>query len=230
MLNLPEIAIILIVFLATLTIIFTLLYLREYNLRKKLSSEGEKILEEFKNKGLNLLHDSIKKSQAMLGNSELEGVKVVAQAEYSTGKFEDQYQQKLQEIIQTSQNAITSAELEFTKYMTDLQKKAGELEALNEKNTETKISQMFERLESRLSEFLISTEQQTTSSIELEIKSARALLETYKQQQLSLIDENILAMMEQTLSIVLAKKLSLKDQLDLVYEALERAKVEKFIV
>lgn len=230
MLNLPEIAIILIVFLATLTIIFTLLYLREYNLRKKLSSEGEKILEEFKNKGLNLLHDSIKKSQAMLGNSELEGVKVVAQAQYSTGKFEDQYQQKLQEIIQTSQNAITSAQLEFTKYMTDLQKKAGELEALNEKNTETKISQMFERLESRLSEFLISTEQQTTSSIELEIKSARALLETYKQQQLSLIDENILAMMEQTLSIVLAKKLSLKDQLDLVYEALERAKVEKFIV
>ncbi len=43
-------------------------------------------------------------------------------------------------------------------------------------------------------------------------------------------DENIIAMMEQTLSIVLAKKLSLKDQLDLVYEALEKAKVEKFVV
>lgn len=229
MLNLPELTLPEIFLLAS-TIILTLLYLREYNLRKKLSSEGEKVLEEFKEKGLKVLHDSIKKSQALLGNSELEGVKVVAQAEYSSKKMEQQYAEKMQEIIQSSQNAISSAQSEYLKFIADLQTKSSELEALNQKSAEAKISQMFERLESRLSNFLISTEQQTISSIELEIKSARELVESYKEQQLSLIDENVIAMMEQTLNIVLSKKLSLKDQLDLVYEALEKAKVEKFIV
>jgi len=81
-----------------------------------------------------------------------------------------------------------------------------------------------------LSDFMVQTAQQTTSSIELELKSTRQLIDTYKSEQLKLIDENIVAMMEKTLSIVLAKKLSLKDQLELVYEALEKAKVEKFVV
>ena len=77
---------------------------------------------------------------------------------------------------------------------------------------------------------MIQTEQKTTTSIELELKSTQELIETYKNAQLKLIDENIVAMMEQTLNIVLGKKLTLKDQLELVYEALERAKIDKFIV
>ena len=77
---------------------------------------------------------------------------------------------------------------------------------------------------------MVQTESKTATSIELELKASRELIETYKTQQLKLIDENIVAMIEQTINIVLGKKLSLKDQLDLIYEALEKAKIEKFIV
>ena len=114
--------------------------------------------------------------------------------------------------------------------MQDLQKRSGEFEQASQSSGQERINQLFERLETKLSDFLIQTEQKTTSSIELELKAARQLLDTYKSEQLKLIDENIMAMMEQTLSLVLAKKLSLKDQLDLIYEALEKAKIEKFIV
>ena len=211
------------------TIITTLLYLREYNLRKKLSQD-EKIIQQFKQKGLENLHDSIKKSQAILSNAELEGVKIVADARHETADLEKDYEGKLQELIKHSQQTITNAQEELLQFMSDLQKRSQEFEMASQKAGEERINQLFERLEARLTDVLVATEQKTTSSIELELKSVRQLIETYKNQQLSLIDENIIAMMEQTLSLVLAKKLSLKDQLDLVYEALEKAKVEKFIV
>lgn len=187
-----------------------LLYLREYNLRRK---------DQFQEKGLEILHDSIKKSQAILGTAELEGIKLAAQTRLDTAKLEAEYQKKLEE----TQNQLMQ-------YMAGLQERSKEFEQANQKAIQDRINQIFVRLEERMGQFLITAEEKTTSSIELELKSARQLIETYKSQQLKLIDENILAMMEQTLNLVLGKKLSLKDQLDLIYEALEKAKGEKFIV
>ena len=219
-----------ILILALVSVIFFLLYLREYDLRKKLQQEGEKTLESFQEKGLDLLHQSMKKSQAILGSAELAGVKVVADSKFETAKLEEQYSAKLAEAIKQSQQSITGAQNQLLQFIGDLQKRSREFEAANQKIGQDRINQLFDRLEQRLTDFLIQTEQKTTSAIDLELKSARQLIETYKNQQFSLIDENIVAMMEQTLNIVLAKKLSLKDQLDLIYEALEKAKVEKFVI
>ena len=218
------------IILTLVSIIAILLYLREYNKRIKLQSQGEKILQEFKEKGLQSLHQSIKKSQDILSEAELEGVKVVSDTRFETAKMEDEYSKKLTEIINRSQTSITAAQTQLMQFMQDLQKRSSEFEEAGRESIEQRINQMFGRLEERLSEFLVSTEQKTTQSIELEVKGARNLIEGYKQQQLKLIDENIIAMMEQTLSLVLSKKLSLKEQLDLVYEALEKAKVDKFVV
>lgn len=207
-----------------------LLYLREYNLRRKLESEEDKFLESIKEKGWQTLHQSIKKSQAILGQAELEGVKVVAEGRFETKKLEEEYSKKLSDLLNQSQQAIASSQAELIQFMASLKIRSTEFEEVSRKIGEQRINQLFERLENKLADFLVQTEQKTTSSIELELRAARQLIDTYKTQQLKLIDENILAMMERTLNIVLSKKLSLKDQLDLVYEALEKAKVEKFIV
>lgn len=200
-----------------------LLYLREYNLRKKLESQGDKFLEDIKEKGWNTLNQSVKQSQTIIGEAELEGIR-------ETATIEMAFQKKLTEALEHSQQTITTAQNQLLTFMQDLQKRSAEFEQASKSSGEQRINQLFDRVESRLSDFLVQTEQKTTSSIELELKSTRELLETYKNEQLKLIDENIIAMMEQTLSLVLGKKLSLKDQLDLIYEALEKAKVEKFIV
>lgn len=209
--------------LAVFVIIAIFLYLREYNLRKKLEAEGDKFLESIKEKGWETLNQSIKKSQAILGEAEIEGIK-------ETATIELDFQKKLTQSLEHSKQTITTAQGSFLQFMADLQTRSSEFEEVQKKAGEQRINQLFDRVENRLSDFLIQTEQKSTASIELELKSTRQLVETYKNQQLKLIDENIIAMMEQTLNIVLAKKLSLTDQLDLVYEALERAKVEKFIV
>ncbi|MBI2086002.1 hypothetical protein HYT74_01540 [Candidatus Daviesbacteria bacterium] len=221
--------------LTTLLLIFTIvlitiLYLREYNQRKKLESSEERFLEQFKEKGWNTLHKSIQKSQDLLGQAELEGIKVVAGSKIETSKMEQDFSKEISQSLLASKQTIASAQNQLLQFMTDLQKRSAEFEEASKKTGEQRINQLFGRIEERLADLLVQTEQRTTSSIELELKSTRQLIETYKNEQLKLIDENIVAMMEQTLGIVLSKKLSLKDQLDIIYEALEKAKVEKFIV
>lgn len=216
--------------LAFAAIVALLLYLHEYDQRRKLESEGDKFLQELKEKGWDNLHDSIKKSQDILSTAELEGIKVVAGSKLETSKLEQEFADKLNEILNQSRQAVNSAQAQLIQFMQGLQKSSAEFEEASKKTGEQRINQLFDRVESNLSGLLVQTEQKTTSAIDLELKATRQLIDTYKNEQLKLIDENIVAMLEQTLSIVLAKKLSLKDQLDLIYEALEKAKIEKFIV
>lgn len=200
-------------------LVATLLYSREYFLRKKDAQIQQKMEMDTRQKSLQLLHAG-----------ELAESEVIASGKYAAQKLEEDFNNQLENLLFTSTKTITASQEKLIKFMEDLQKRSEEFEEASRKVGEQRINTLFENLESRLSEFVLSAEQKTTSSIELELKAARSLIETYKEQQLKLIDENVIAMMEQTLNIVLGKKLSLKDQLDLIYEALEKAKVEKFVV
>lgn len=203
----------------TIAITAILLYLREYFLRKKILHEQQIISQQTRQKSVQLL-EAAQQAETQL----LSGNKYFAQ------KLESEFKLKLDEMLQNSQATMITSTNALTKFLSDLQSKSAASEEIQRKTVEQTVNQMFTNLEQRLSDFLTSTEQKTTQSIELELKGARNLIESYKEQQLKLIDENIIAMMEQTLNIVLAKKLTLKDQLELVYEALEKAKVDKFVV
>ncbi len=216
MLNLPIDTTLILFFIATLA---TALYLREYFLRKKGYTDLQKTSLETKQKSFQLLKAA-----------EMAETQLIGEYDYVIQKLIFEFKDKLQEAITASEKSIQKSQDALIKFMADLQKRAAEFEQASKNATEQRINQTFERLENKLSDFLIQTEQKTTSSIELELKAARQLIEAYKSEQFKLIDENILAMLEQTINIVLGKKLSLKDQLDLIYEALEKAKVEKFIV
>lgn len=217
MINLP--VSIPVIILAIITLVTSLLYLREYFLRKKILHEQQIISQQTRRKSLQLLEAAEQAETQLLASNK-----------YFAQKLASEFSAKLEKMLQNSQATITAQTNALTKFLADLQIKSSESEETQRKTIEQTINQMFANLEQRLSDFLTSTEQKTTQSIELELKGARNLIESYKEQQLKLIDENIIAMMEQTLNIVLAKKLTLKDQLELVYEALEKAKLDKFVV
>ncbi|MBI2018933.1 hypothetical protein HYS96_04500 [Candidatus Daviesbacteria bacterium] len=205
--------------IGAIAVITILLYLREYFLRKKILHEQQIISQQTRQKSVQLL-----------GAAEQAETQLLSSNIYFAQKLESEFRAKLDKMLQNSQATIDTQTNALTKFLSNLQTKSVESEEMQRKTIEQTINQMFANLEQRLSDFLTSTEQKTTQSIELELKGARNLIESYKAQQLKLIDENIIAMMEQTLNIVLAKKLTLKDQLELVYEALEKAKVDKFVV
>ncbi len=181
-----------------------------YNFR--LNNKKPDPLSEDQQKSYKLIHDAIKKSQAILSSAELDAIKETADIKVI---FKEELTQAEQEYLNY---------LKFLKESADTAKNAGD-EAIRER-----VEGIFVKFEEKLTDFLTQTQERSVETIDLEIKAARQLLDTYKQQQLKVVDENIIAMLERTLALVLAKKLTLSDQVDLVYESLEKAKMEKFII
>lgn len=145
-------------------------------------------------------------------------------------KFLDELEAQAQAQANQMQEQLVRSQETFTRYLNDLSIKTQKYQLENQEQSQKRIEQVFKGIEDKISDYLIQNEQKMMMSIDLELRSARQLIDTYKVQQLSIIDENIVAMLERTISLVLSKKLNIRDQMDLVYEALEKAKIEKFIV
>lgn len=125
---------------------------------------------------------------------------------------------------------IASAEANYESFLQALGTSTQHAHIQSVETAKQKVDKLFEDFEVKLADFLLQSEQKMMLAVDLELRSARQLIDTYKVQQMNVIDENIIAMLEKTLSIVLAKNLDLKDQMEFVYESLEKAKGEKFVV
>lgn len=82
---------------------------------------------------------------------------------------------------------------------------------------------------SRLGQYVVNLENKLAEDAHQELASVQKALADYKQTRLAAVDENILAVTQRTIELVLKKKLTVADQADLVYEALEKAKEEKLV-
>lgn len=200
--------------------------------RKKLSSGG--LLDDYSQDSLKTLSEAARKAQDILGNAELEGVKIAADARVETRKFENTFEDKLAKALanfdQAMNQGTVSSQNEFVNFLNDLRVRSEQAEIFNQEVAKQRTNEIFDKFEQNLSKFLTETQQKSVMSIQLEMEAARTLIETYKSQKFKLVDENIIAILEETLSLVIAKKLNFQDQMDIVYEALEKAKVDKFLI
>lgn len=190
---------------------------------EKLASEAkffdEKTTQDFSQKMAGFLEQE--EAQTKQAESE-----IVAEFKSEETKF-DQFLKDLTKVLDSKTEHSVST---FNAYLENLKEESKKTQAANWEGEKARVAQLFENFETKLADFLLQTEQKMILSVDLELRSARQLIDTYKVQQMNIIDENITAMLEKTLSLVLAKNLSLKDQMDFVYECLEKAKAEKFLV
>lgn len=204
---------------------------RTSRLRK---ANPQKVIREAAQKSHHLIMQALHKSQAILGQAETESIDVVKKSKSQTQDLEEKYTAEMSKLIKEMESGfskeIAQAEKEYTAYLMALREQSQIIQASSLELTNKRSTEILAKFESNLAAFLSQTEKQSLTSIDNEIQASRQLIENYKQQQLQIIDENIIAMLEKTLSLVLAKKITLNDELDLVYEALDKAKAEKFIV
>lgn len=183
---------------------------------------------------LSIQGSAYRKAQDLLGKAELDSVKIVADTKVINRKYQEKYEAELaqmgSEMLKNFDLRLDRIEADFTKHLNDLYLSGAQNLSSSQLQTQTRTNQMFEKFEAGLATFLTSSQQRSSQAIDLEIKAARQLIDTYKAQQLQIIDENIVTILERTLSLVITQKLPLKDHMDLIYEALEKAKTEKFIV
>lgn len=226
----------------TVSIVSLMLFLAE-NKRSKENAQkkADEALARAQAESDRLIVEAARKAQVIIGQAESEELKLVEGGKTLTQQFEKAAekkfsdassvaQQEFQKELQQFKAQIQQTQTEYLNYLALLKQQLNQHHEDSLQLIKGQVNGLFERFEQNLSDFLTQTEQKTIYSIDLELRATRELINTYKQQQLKIIDENAVAILERTLTLVLNKKLTLNDQADLVNEALEKAKVEKFIV
>ncbi len=163
-------------------------------------------------KNWDLLHEAIKKSQAIVGNAELESIKQAALSQQQIGKFEKESENEMQlsvsEVLQTIKNETAKAgEL----YKKQLILQSEELKNLSEAETKKMLKDFHDQLEKNM--------------LDVQNGFVRELSE-YKIRKEKEIDKNAETIVERTVELYLSKKLDRKEQMQLIFESLERAKAE----
>lgn len=238
-----NIAVVLFAFLAALLAVI----LASKSRRLKQFEKHQQVLVKSEEKSFEVLHQAIQKAQQLLGQAADQNSQLTNEAKVQVQKYEQNSEVQLKQVleearidfdkqlknlsfqIQNLSDQSTKASGQYQAYLNQLQSETQRLQQLSQETIKSEINKLFENFEQQLTHFLTQTEQESVRSIDLELRAARQLIDTYKQQQLQLIDENAIAVLERTLALVLTKKINLKDHLDLVYESLEQAKIEKFI-
>lgn len=152
-------------------------------------------------KDWDLIHNAIKKSQAIVGEAELEAIKETAEARVQTGKYED-------EIINiTKQEMVRAGEA----FKAELRKQTELIKTMSTEETKRSLEEFRGQLEKNL--------------LDIQNNFAREL-GAYKTQKEKAIDQHGEEIIERAVELYLGKKLSRAEQMQLIFEALEKAKTE----
>ncbi len=232
--------------LPLLTTLFSItvlvLYFKERNQRQQLAKtilELQTQPDWATKEGKAVMLSAQKKAQSIIEEADIEALKTSAGADMAAklirsqlSAFEEEYQKKFEHnmelLRQDFQKYIGSTEGQYQDFLKQLEQQGSKMSEDVEAAAKAKINQVLFNFEQNLANFLAESEQKSLDAVQLELRSARQLIDTYRQEQLKIIDENVVAVLEQTLSLVVRNKLTLKDELDMVYESLEKAKAEKF--
>lgn len=165
---------------------------------------------------------TFKKTQNILGQAELEGVKVVADTKYYTKQLEGVYEDQMRAVTARMEKELTavvaSGEQDFGKFLADLEKQSTAV-------VDSAMAAFTKRLEGRLAE----VEDQLLSQTAKESAQVKKEIEEYKKTMMGTINSQMVEMVDAAVKTVVGKGLSMEAQMDLISQALEQAKKDKLI-
>jgi hypothetical protein len=160
---------------------------------------------------LNVLHRAYKKAQNVVAEAELSSVKLHAQSEIEVGK----YIARLEAILEKSADAANDR---FGEYLRELLDKS--------RREQEKITVEAEK---RINEYVAAMEKDVAAEIKADMATVKQALAQYQEIRMSQIEENLAETIQKTAELYLGRKLDPETHMELVYDALEKAKKEKLI-
>lgn len=160
--------------------------------------------EENRARALEIINKAYHQAQGIIGQAELEGVKLAAKSKIETKKMTEAYEEE----IDTDRDKLEKAFLveadkayeQFANYLSKLTDYTGKSAA------------------DSLAKFQKATREQVKDE-----------LLAYQKEKMAEFEANLPALLEKTLTLVLPKTIKLQDQMNLINDALEKAKADKLI-
>lgn len=198
--------------------------------RLKLEDEASELVDETKTKSHSIIHRAIAEANRIMVNAELKGIRMLARGKLTGKDLTQQYRENLARIEvalreQFAQSA-TKAEASYQDFIKLIEATINEQISRNQKLIEEKADQMVRQSQTQVSRLIGDIHAKVKTQVDAEMQAAKNEIAQYKSSRIAVLDERIVDILEEILRVALAKKLSLADQSDLIYKALEQAKHE----
>jgi len=188
------------------------------------------IAREVADRSSSIIHRAIKQANQILVSAELKGINILSQQKVSGGDVAEQFREHLRVVeVALRQQFESSAKEAETAYLTYIQSLEATIRAqvaANQKVVAEKADAMVTQSQHMMEASITSVQERVKQEMEGELAKVRSEIADYRERRMRVIDERIIDLLEDVLRVVLEKKLSLSDQSDLVFQALEEAKRE----
>lgn len=225
---------ILVIALSVVTILALILFLYEHKLRLKqlsskqnspyqISAQANAAVEEAAHKATEIISQA--ETEALHNQSET----VLANRQYLQ-TLDKQFVEEIAKLESNYSAKLNQLEERYRQMIENLEGEIRSSSIKRDQALDSVVESVGKNLQENLQKFLDETQKKSVQQVQLELSAARQLIDNYKNNQMRLVDENILAVLERTLALVINKNIPLDDQVDLVLEAFDRAKKEKFFI
>lgn len=211
--------------------ITSLLYF--YLFDRKMRYEMEKFLgtgsfDETKRKSFDLLHGAMKKSQALLVESELEGIKHLAQSDLQTEKLEQRYAAEValtaEEVQRAFLSEVAKMSEELKKHLKGLEQYATESQREQKEVTKEQIEKLYLGFEADLRGAINAMNKQSLQVTQAELEAAKKQIKSYQDKRLAQLDTEIISVVSDVLKEVINSQVDSKMDKELIFDALKKAK------
>lgn len=181
-----------------------------------------------------ILTKAVKEANSIVTNAELRGISLFAKNKLDSNKYGAQYLKQLQEFQTTMQDqlreSLKKTEGSYEVMMQQTNQTIGQHIAQNQLQLEQKAAELINGTQHTLNSFISEVQETVKEQVNKELVSTRQYAQEYKQRKIAAIDDNLVELIEKTVALALGKILPMKDQTDLIYKALEKAKNEHVFV
>lgn len=177
-----------------------------------------------------ILGNASTKAQKIIANAELRGIKLFAREKLDSAQIVQDYAKQVSIIKTSLEEDITQitqqTEKTYQDYISNLEKLLFTHASKNEAMLLDKSNQLINTAQKELDNFIDAIHENIKNQIDRELAAVKTEISEYKKHRLNLVETNIIDIIEKTIQKTLGKKLDMRDQTDVIYKALEEAKLE----
>ena len=177
-----------------------------------------------------ILQDAIRKANQIITNAELKGIKIVAKEKIESSKIIADYHNRVaqmeKDFLTQLEKLTLNTESSYQEFIKSIQIALERHLAENKTILDQKANQFVDNSQTVLNSFLNEMHDRIKLQLDRELMKAKEAIAEYKKHRLTVIDQNIIDILERTMQIALGKKISLTKESDIIYKALEEAKKE----
>lgn len=138
----------------------------------------------------------------------------------------DDFDSKVGKSLSLIEDKIKKSESEYNNLISLLTNKTERQLSKHEKTLSQKVEKISEELDNFSSNLAQEIKKEINTHLSHRFEEANEIIETYRRERIRLINERIIALVERATQIAINKKMSVEEQTDLIYKALEEAKKE----